>query len=88
MKANTEKENTEFKPFDLILTIESKRELEFIWVLFNASPARKLDLLNQVGKKPNWSEESIKSFTSDELCSFDTTQVWQTIDDKLKEISR
>ena len=36
-----------FKPFKLVLEIESQEEANFLWLLFNSNPIRRSEFLNK-----------------------------------------
>lgn len=89
MKARIESEVKEFKPFDIVFTIESKRELELLWTLFNIGSPSQSDFFNNSGGRiVNWSNKEIEPFTQAECQSILNTIAWKTLDDKLKEISK
>ena len=47
MKVKIETQESKFKVRDLIITIESQRELEFLWALFNANDNDLIDFANK-----------------------------------------
>lgn len=70
----------EFKPFEITLTIESKRELQTLWCIFNASPVHIADFLNNVGK----SGKNIPDFTSYEMNGQNRSEIYNFLNEKLK----
>lgn len=87
MKTRIETEEKEFKPFDIIITIENKRELEIFWTFFCSSNTRQAIFLNATGRTPHWSSNEIAPFTQAECQSILNTTTWKVLDNKLKEIS-
>jgi hypothetical protein len=73
----------EFKPIELAITIESKRELELLWCMFNASPASTANFLNDA----NRSMHKISDFTSTEICQGQNrSQIWSFFEEKMKRL--
>jgi len=83
MKAITQKSVTPpvFEPIDLVITIESKRELELLYCIFNASAENLTELANKtvyfslIGKVT-------KPFTNSEVT---THNVWSQLSKLLRD---
>ena len=56
----------DFQPIELKITIETKRELEFLWALFNSPTHDARDFLN------NWVSDSINKFSVNEIHDMQT----------------
>jgi len=70
MKATTQ-QAAGFKPIELTITIESRRELEFLWELMNSSGNKMSGLLSQGSK--------FKDFSSVE-CSVLSRPIYNELD--------
>jgi hypothetical protein len=75
-------EIVEFKPFELVLSIESKRELEMLWLIFNASPTEMAIFLNNIDR----SSYPILKFTTNEICqNQNRSLIWKFFEEKIKQ---
>lgn len=81
MKA-TINESKQFEPFDLTITIESKRELEFLWCIFN-SPYAKHAIFANDNIHGGISIFNVSEFGRDGISTMD---LWKILDNKLKQI--
>lgn len=71
----------EFKPLELMLTIETKRELEMLWCIFNSSPVAMASFLNDVGR----SSHNIDEYTASEICAQQNrSAIWSFFEEKMK----
>lgn len=83
MKVKIEDDNIQgFKPINLLITIESKRELEFLWGIFNNTDEDQAKYVNK-GLKD---EPHIKKFTIHELeYDIPVTEIWAILDNNITE---
>lgn len=75
-------ETKEFKPIELVLTIESKRELEFLWLLFNGSNYD----TSIFSKKERGSRLEIPSFDPEEIGGINKRAIWLLLEEKMKQL--
>lgn len=73
----------EFKPIELVLTIESKRELEMLWLLFNGSPGATMMFINDRDK----GNYNIDRFTANDIMHiYNDSKIWEFFEQKMKEL--
>jgi hypothetical protein len=70
------KQPKEFEPLEFVVAIETKRELEFLWSIFNNPDKNMVDFANQA-------RYNITEFTIDEQLS--VGRMWRVLDAELKK---
>lgn len=79
MKAKIVSKEKAFEPFDLVISVETKREAEFLLGLFSIAPIDRIvgEINNDMGF------DGDDSFAPDEV---DTNGIWQALDEKIDSI--
>jgi len=75
MKVTTSQPETGFQPFNLTITVETKRELEYLACFFNQSNIGILEIINSS------LYDDIEKFNKNEL---NHDSIWVKLHDKLK----
>ena len=75
--------NLEFKPVKIEIEIETKRELELLWCMFNA-PSNKMA---EYATKSIYDERGIRKFEWNEKCFDSKSEVWKVLENLKSEIN-
>lgn len=73
MKITSSEKKKEFKPIDITITVESKRELEILTTLFNLNNNKLVELINSGSNKYLTAPISVEELTI-------LNQIWHEMD--------